>query len=85
MACGAIWDSSTRRSSVWSVRHTAYADALVAKGDLEAARRWFAMASAMDSELETDAAERLDELDGVTIIESDAGADASTDPDTDPT
>ena len=43
------------------------------------------MASAMDSELETDAAERLDELDGVTIIESDAGADASTDPDTDPT
>ncbi|MFZ1374187.1 MAG: hypothetical protein WAS01_10350, partial [Nostocoides sp.] len=70
----------------WSARiYYAYADALVAKGDLEAARRWFAMASAMDSELETDAAERLDELDGVTIIESDAGADASTDPDADPT
>ena len=41
----------------WSARiYYAYADALVAKGDLEAARRWFAMASAMDSELETDAA-----------------------------
>jgi tetratricopeptide (TPR) repeat protein len=47
----------------------AYADALLASGDSRGARDWFARAAALDPELETDAAERLDELDGVIMTD----------------
>ena len=56
----------------WSARvYYAYADALLERGDEEGARKWFAMASAADSNFETDAAERLDELDGIIIVDED--------------
>jgi HAD superfamily hydrolase (TIGR01450 family) len=45
----------------------AYADALLAAGRQPDAREWFAMAADVDDEDETDAAERLLELDGVTM------------------
>ncbi|WP_460629591.1 tetratricopeptide repeat protein, partial [Intrasporangium mesophilum] len=47
----------------------AYADALLAAGDPAAARDWFARAADADHELTTDAAERLDELDGVDVTD----------------
>ena len=45
----------------------AYADALLQTGATEEARRMFAEASARDPEQLTDARQRLDELDGVTL------------------
>jgi len=52
----------------WAVRlRYAYADALLAAGRREEAREWFARAAAADEDSLTDAAERLLELDGVTI------------------
>ena len=52
----------------WSVRlRYAYADALLAAGRRDEAREWFARAAAADEDNLTDAAERLLELDGVTI------------------
>ncbi|GAA1778836.1 MAG: hypothetical protein LCH77_16380 [Actinobacteria bacterium] len=54
----------------WSARlYYAYADALTEKGDVDGARKWFAMAAAADTELVTDAAERLDELDGIIVVD----------------
>jgi tetratricopeptide (TPR) repeat protein len=47
----------------------AYADALLALGDTQAAREWFARAADADHELTTDAAERLDELDGTSVVD----------------
>ncbi|WP_235509164.1 lipopolysaccharide assembly protein LapB, partial [Terrabacter sp. Soil810] len=47
----------------------AYADAKLAAGDLEVARDWFARAADADHELATDAAERLEELDGVDVTD----------------
>ena len=50
----------------WSARlFYAYADALLAAGRTEEAREAFARAVAADADGETDAADRLDELDGV--------------------
>lgn len=52
----------------WSARLTyAYADALLSADRREEAREWFATAAAIDTEGLTDAAERLDELDGVVF------------------
>ncbi|WP_239084119.1 hypothetical protein [Asanoa ishikariensis] len=45
----------------------AYADALLAADRRDEAREWFARAAEADQDSETDAAERLLELDGVTI------------------
>jgi tetratricopeptide (TPR) repeat protein len=53
----------------------AYADALLALGDHGAAREWFARAADADQELATDAAERLDELDGTLVIDLLGGED----------
>jgi tetratricopeptide (TPR) repeat protein len=47
----------------------AYADVQLALGNLDAARDWFARAVEADHELTTDAAERLDELDGVEMLD----------------
>ncbi|MEU4570113.1 Replicase polyprotein 1ab [Micromonospora sp. NPDC023956] len=52
----------------WTARlRYAYADALLAAGRREEAREWFARAAEADPEAETDAAERLLELDGVVL------------------
>jgi len=47
----------------------AYADALLAAGRADEARDWFARAAEADLDEETDAAQRLAELDGVRFIE----------------
>jgi tetratricopeptide (TPR) repeat protein len=52
----------------WSVRlFYAYGDALLAAGREDEARHAFARAAAADPNGETDAAERLDELDGIEL------------------
>ncbi|MEV0157468.1 Replicase polyprotein 1ab [Micromonospora sp. NPDC050686] len=52
----------------WTARlRYAYADALLAVGRREEAREWFSRAADVDADGETDAAERLLELDGVVI------------------
>nr|WP_230688772.1 Replicase polyprotein 1ab [Micromonospora sp. WMMC415] len=52
----------------WTSRlRYAYADALLAVGRREEAREWFSRAAEVDTDGETDAAERLLELDGVVI------------------
>ena len=73
----------------WAARlRYAYADALLAAGRRDEAREWFARAAAVDDDQLTDAAERLLELDGVTIEgdeDEDEEADAAaTDLNTDP-
>ncbi|WP_431897869.1 Replicase polyprotein 1ab [Micromonospora haikouensis] len=61
----------------WAARlRYAYADALLAVGRREEAREWFSRAADIDAEGETDAAERLLELDGV-LIEGDDVDDES--------
>ena len=69
----------------WSARLAyAYADALLETGDRATARDWFARAAAFDDDGETDAADRLDELDGVVLtdlLEGEDEDDESGDPD----
>jgi len=69
----------------------AYADALLAVGRKEEAREWFARAADADEEGETDAAERLLEMDGIVLVDDESvdegdrdDADAATDPDEKP-
>ncbi|MFJ6955213.1 Replicase polyprotein 1ab [Micromonospora aurantiaca (nom. illeg.)] len=63
----------------WAARlRYAYADALLAVDRREEAREWFSRAADVDSEGETDAAERLLELDGV-VIEGDDEPEGDTD------
>lgn len=45
----------------------AYADLLLGLGDQASARQWFAAAAALDRAAETDAQERVDQLDGLEI------------------
>jgi tetratricopeptide (TPR) repeat protein len=63
----------------WSASlYYAYADALLEAGRTEEARNWFARAEAVDEDEETDAAERLQQLDGISLDdleESDYDAD----------
>jgi hypothetical protein len=55
----------------WSARLAyAYAEALLAVGDTDGAREWFARAADLDDELQTDASDRLGELDGVVLTVS---------------
>lgn len=57
----------------WTARlRYAYADALLAVGRRTEAREWFSRAAEVDTEAETDAAERLLDLDGVVIEGDDA-------------
>lgn len=58
------------RSKPWAARvWYAYADALLEVGRREEARDWFGRAAVADEDGETDAVERVDELDGVHISE----------------
>ena len=54
----------------WAARlFYAYAEALLAKGDEDGALTWFGHASSADAEGETDADERLEELDGLVLTD----------------
>ena len=56
--------AQTPESAQWAARlYYGYADALLAAADHEAARDWFMRSAAADSEGETDATDRIDELD----------------------
>lgn len=56
----------------WSARlRYAYADLLLALGREQDAREWFVLASTVDVDGTTDAAERLLELDGINVVEAD--------------
>ena len=60
----------------WAARLSyAYAETLLATGREEDAREWFARAADADHELETDAAERLAELDGIILTDLLEGED----------
>jgi tetratricopeptide (TPR) repeat protein len=67
----------TSRTRPWAARlWYAYADALQAAGREDQAREWFASAADADSQAETDADERLLELDGVVLEDlQDDGSD----------
>jgi tetratricopeptide (TPR) repeat protein len=58
-------DLRSEKSSWWPRLAYAYADALEAAGRVEEARSWLARAAAADTSGETDAADRLAELDGI--------------------
>lgn len=54
----------------WAARaYYAYADALLLAGEEQGAREWFAKAVDADRDAQTDAPDRLAELDGVDIID----------------
>lgn len=60
----------SRRREPWSARlFYAYADALVDAGRMVEAREWFERAAAIDEQGETDADERLGELEGLEITD----------------
>ncbi|HOA04109.1 MAG TPA: hypothetical protein PKI27_17525 [Dermatophilaceae bacterium] len=73
--------SAARRP--WTARlRYAYAEAKLALGDVDAARLWFARAADADDDLATDAAERLEELDGIAytdLLDGDEGGDPDAD------
>ncbi len=60
----------------WSAPlYYAYADALLDAGRAEEARDWFARAAAADMDGDTDADERLQSLEGITLEDLDPAAD----------
>ncbi|MDQ1642014.1 MAG: hypothetical protein QOJ90_1365 [Actinomycetota bacterium] len=62
----------------WSARlFYAYADALLAAGRREEALTWFGHAVDADDTGETDAGERLEELQGITFLDSDDSEDGA--------
>ncbi|MEV6971352.1 Replicase polyprotein 1ab [Hamadaea sp. NPDC051192] len=64
----------------WAARlRYAYADALLGAGRTEEAREWFSRAAETDEEGDTDAAERLLELDGVNLEDDDQEDDEDED------
>jgi tetratricopeptide (TPR) repeat protein len=70
-------DLNPERRDEWSARlFYAYADALMAAGRLDEARQWFVAAALADDEGATDAAERVDRLDGGAVDERDSDEDA---------
>jgi len=68
-------DLDRRTAAPWAARlWYAYADALLALGRTDEAREWFIAAAAVDADGRTDAAERVLDLDGVTVLDADAEA-----------
>jgi len=61
--------SRSRASWVPRLRY-AYADALLADGQTEQAREWFERAAGVDAHGSTDAAERVAELEGSSIVDT---------------
>lgn len=60
----------TQTREPWAARlRYAYADALLADGQTAAAREWFERAAGVDVEAQTDAAERLAQLDGIDVVD----------------
>lgn len=81
LQCPELESTSTES---WSPRlKFAYADALLAAGREDEARDWFAKAVAADVHDETDAAERLADLDGIVWVDTLDGADDDDDGDDD--
>ncbi|MGN6332614.1 MAG: hypothetical protein ACTHOD_13315 [Motilibacteraceae bacterium] len=73
-------DLTPRRPQPWTARlRYAYADALVAAGRTAEAERWFERALEVDRDGETDAAERLAELQGLTFVDLDDDLDSEGD------
>jgi tetratricopeptide (TPR) repeat protein len=71
------------RGEPWLARlRYAYADALMAAGRGDEARDWFALAAEVDHTAETDAAERLLELDGVILEDNESDFEDASDEDT---
>jgi hypothetical protein len=69
-------DLKQERAAWWPRLAYAYGDALDAAGRTDEARAWLARAAAADVDFETDAAERLAELDGVgELVDLDPEAD----------
>jgi tetratricopeptide (TPR) repeat protein len=65
-----IPELNARSQAPWLARlRYAYADALYISGKEDEARKWFALAAEVDTEGETDAPDRLAELDGVTFVD----------------
>lgn len=65
-----------RSAAPWSARlFYAYAEAQLALGRTAVAREWFARAVHADTDGETDAAERLDDLDGVVYLDVESAND----------
>ncbi|MEI2764723.1 MAG: hypothetical protein V9F82_03370 [Dermatophilaceae bacterium] len=61
---------TTKASRPWVARlRYAYAEALLALGERDEAREWFAGAAAADPDLTTDAPERVEQLDGVAYLD----------------
>jgi hypothetical protein len=66
--------SSSRKP--WTARLAyAYAEALLALGQVDEAREWFARSADADDDLETDASDRLAELDGIVLTDLLEGED----------
>ena len=79
LQCPELSSSSTES---WSARiKFAYADALLAAGREDEAREWFAKAVEADIADETDAAERLADLDGIVWVDTLEGEEGSDDDD----
>ncbi|MGH8870022.1 MAG: hypothetical protein ACRDYU_18790 [Actinomycetes bacterium] len=69
----------TGRGQPWWPRLAyAYADALLSAGRREEAHAWFARAADADEDEETDAAERLADLDGVAFLDGEADSQAGS-------
>src|SRR6266536_2443601 len=76
-----IPELAERRLRPWSARlFYAYADALLDAGRTDEAYEWFRRAAAADPDGETDAADRFDELDDVTIEDLEGDADEGDSP-----
>lgn len=62
----------SRSRAIWVPRlRYAYADALLADGQRDAAREWFERAAGVDADGHTNATERLAELDGLVFVDTD--------------
>ncbi|GAA1585696.1 tetratricopeptide (TPR) repeat protein [Actinoplanes couchii] len=79
-----VGELSAEGNADWAARlRYAFADSLLAAGRRDEAREWFSRAAAVDEDQVTDAAERLLELDGVTIEGDDHDEDEDDEAGTD--